>query len=69
MKQNGKANLTNARDMRNVITTGKSFVLRTSAAECKASAIPCLPSQPASTVSSPKPASRIYKENKVERDS
>lgn len=61
--------LTSARDMRNVITTGRSLVLRTSAAECNANAIPCLPSQSESTLSSPKPASRIYKENKVERDS
>jgi hypothetical protein len=61
--------LTNARDMRNVITTGRSLVLKTSAAECKANAIPCRPSQPASIFSSPKAASRIYKENRVERDS
>lgn len=64
-----KNNLTRARDMRNVITTGRSLVLRTSAEECNASAIPCRPSQPASIFSSPKPASRIYNENKVERDS
>lgn len=48
--------------------TGRSFVLRTSAAECNAKAIPCLPSHPASTLSPPKPMSRIYKENNVERD-
>jgi len=61
--------ITRALDIRNVITTGRSFVLNTSEAECSASATPCLPSQPASTLSFPIPMSRIYSENKVERDS
>lgn len=69
ISKNGIANLTNALEIKNVITTGRSFVLSTSAEECNAKATPCLPSQPASTLFSVKPASRIYRENKVERDS
>lgn len=63
------AKVTSALDIRNVMTMGRSFVLSTSAAECNANAIPCLPSQPASRLSSPIPMSRIYNENKVERHS
>lgn len=51
------------------MTIGRSFVLRTSAAECNARAIPCLPSQPPSTLSSPDAVSRMYKENNVDKDS
>ena len=60
---------TSGLDIRNVMTASKSFILKISAAACNAKAIRCLPSQPASTLSSPTPISRIYNENKVERDS
>jgi hypothetical protein len=59
---------TSARDIKKVITAGRSFVVNTSAADCSAKAIPCLPIQPASKTSSPDVASRMYRENKVERD-
>lgn len=51
------------------MTTGRSLVLSTSATESKANAVPCLPSQPASMLSSANPTSRMYKENNVDRDS
>lgn len=55
--------------MRNVITTGRSCVLSTSATEYSANAIPCLPSQPASMLWSLIPTSWMYNENKVDRHS
>lgn len=59
--------ITKARDIRNVITTGRSLVLSTSAAEWSAKATPCLPNQQGSAMLAPEPRSRTYKENKVER--
>jgi hypothetical protein len=58
--------LTRAREMRNVITTGRSLEAKTSAIEWSANAIPCLPSQCASPNSTPGPRSRMYREKRVE---
>ena len=48
--------------------TTRSFVLKTSAAACNARVTPWRPNQPTSTLSSKKPESGMYSENKAERD-
>jgi hypothetical protein len=58
--------LTKAREIRKVMTTGKSLLVNTSAAESRAKATPCLPSQHESTKSDLLLRSLMYIKNRVE---